>query len=125
MSLTIDTVPQSNERNLRTLPSEKELTRAFRGAPHRRIDIGHSRVAYWRFGEGPDVVFVHGWPLDAATFRRIVPKLAQSYTCHLFDLPGVGQTESDGDAPLDLVSHGASVRRLVDALGLDRYAFLA
>jgi pimeloyl-ACP methyl ester carboxylesterase len=125
MSLTIDAVPQSNERTLRNLPNEKDLARAFRSAPHRRIDIGHSRVPYWRFGEGPDVVFVHGWPLDAATFRRIVPKLAGSFTCHLFDLPGVGQTESDAAAPLDLVSHGTSVRRLVDALGLNRYAFLA
>jgi pimeloyl-ACP methyl ester carboxylesterase len=112
-------------RNAPAVPTEAELTRAFRSAPHRFVDIGHSRVAYWRFGHGPDLLFIHGWPLDAATFRRIVPVLAESFTCHLFDLPGVGQTESDDDAPIELVKHAASVRALVDAIGLGKYAVLA
>jgi haloalkane dehalogenase len=105
--------------------TEASLARAFRSRPQRFIDIGHTRVAYWKFGAGPDLVFIHGWPLDAATFRRIVPRLAERFTCHLFDLPGVGQSESDADAPIDLVSHADSARALVDALGLSSYALLA
>lgn len=115
----------SSKPDSHAVPTEAELLRAFRRAPHRFLDIGHSRVAYWRFGSGPDVVFVHGWPLDAATFRCIVPRLAHRFTCHLIDLPGVGQTESDPGAPIDFVSHGASLKSIVDAIGLDRYALLA
>ncbi len=107
------------------VPTERELVKIFREAPHRFLDIGHSRVAYWRFGSGPDVVFVHGWPLDAATFRFLVPLLAPHFTCHLIDLPGVGQSESDPDAPIDFVSHAASLESIVDAIGLTRYALLA
>ncbi|NUP10482.1 MAG: alpha/beta hydrolase [Polyangiaceae bacterium] len=106
-------------------PSEAQLKRAFRAQPHRFIDIGHSHLAYWKFGRGPDLVFIHGWPLDAATFRRIVPTLARSFTCHLFDLPGVGQSQSSPDAPIDFRSHAASIRRAIDALGLERYALVA
>ncbi len=104
---------------------EAALTTAFRSAPHRWVDVGHSRLASWTFGSGPDLVFIHGWPLDSATFRRIVPALSRSFTCHLFDLPGVGQTESRSDAPIDLVSHAESAKAYVDALGLSRYALLA
>jgi len=86
--------------------------------------VGHSRLAYRRFGAGPDVVFVHGWPLRSATYRALVPLFAGSFTCHLLDLPGAGQTESDSDAPLDTLSQAATVRRAIDALGLERYALV-
>src|SRR5262245_53887289 len=74
---------------------ERDVIAAFRGPPRAFLDVGHSRLAYRRFGQGPDVVLVHGWPLHSATFRRLVPLLADAFTCHLFDLPGAGQTESN------------------------------
>ena len=102
-----------------------DLARAFRGTPHRMVDIGHSRMAYWKFGHGPDLVLVHGWPLDSATFRNVLPRLSQQFTCHLFDLPGVGQSVSLPGAPTDFVSHATSLRAAIDALGLEGYALLA
>ena len=33
-------------------PQIADFTRAFRSAPSTMIDVGHSRVAYYRFGEG-------------------------------------------------------------------------
>jgi len=108
-----------------SVPTEAELTLAFRAEPHRYLDVGHSRLAYWRFGQGPDLVLVHGWPLDAATFRRIVPTLAQEFTCHLVDLPGVGQSQSAAGAPIDFVSHAQSLRKAIDAMGVSSYALLA
>jgi haloalkane dehalogenase len=70
-------------------------------------------------------VFVHGWPLSAATFRRVVAGLADRYTCHLFDLPGAGATRIGEDAPISLGGHAATVRAAIDALGLARYALVA
>jgi pimeloyl-ACP methyl ester carboxylesterase len=105
--------------------TEADITRAFRGAPHRMLDVGHSRLAYWRFGGGPDVVFVHGWPLSSATFRRLIARLADSFTCHAIDLPGAGKSETGADAPVDLIAHAASLRAAIDELGLERYAFVA
>jgi haloalkane dehalogenase len=105
--------------------SESDFERAFRGAPHRFLDVGHSRLAYWKFGRGPDLVFVHGWPLHAATFRRVLPYFADGFTCHLLDLPGAGQTHSAAGAPIDVVAHAATVRAAVDRLGLRSYALVA
>jgi pimeloyl-ACP methyl ester carboxylesterase len=102
-----------------------ELRERLRAGPMRRLAIGDDEIAYWRFGRGPDLVLVHGWPLHAATFRNVVPELAEHFTCHLFDLPGCGHTRSRGDGPLGFVEHTATLAAVVDALALDRYAMLA
>jgi haloalkane dehalogenase len=117
--------PGADRKGGAEAPSESELGAAFRGRPHAFLDAGQARLAYWRFGAGPDVVFIHGWPLHAATFRRVVPLLADSFTCHLVDLPGAGQTECHRPEMIDLVAHAKTVRRAIDGLGLGRYAMLA
>lgn len=48
----------------------------FRGDPQRFLDVGAGEVAYRRVGIGPDVLFVHGWPVSGATFRTLLPHLA-------------------------------------------------
>jgi pimeloyl-ACP methyl ester carboxylesterase len=75
------------------------------------IDVRDGRLAYYRVGSGPDLVCVHGWPLHAATFRHLVPRLAGSFTLHMLDLPGTGSSSSTG--PL---SFRASARALAEAL---------
>lgn len=93
--------------------------------PHDFVDVGHSRLAHWRFGHGPDVVLVHGWPLHAATFRRVIPRLAGELTLHALDLPGAGRTESEVGVPCDWSAQADALRRAVDVLGLSRFALLA
>jgi pimeloyl-ACP methyl ester carboxylesterase len=103
--------------------SEADPTSAF-SRPHAYIEMAEGRLARWRFGRGPDVVFIHGWPLHAATFRRVVPKLAERFTLHLFDLPGAGHS-IDWTGHIDLVSHAKTIRRAIDELGLGRYALVS
>jgi haloalkane dehalogenase len=98
---------------------------SFRGEPHALLAAAPHRIAYRRFGRGPDLVFVHGWPLRSGTFRALVPHLADRFTCHLIDLPGSGRTESPEGVPLDLASQAVAVRAAVDALGLTRYGLVA
>lgn len=104
------------------------LTRAdavelFRQAPDRFLDVGAAgEVAYRRVGSGPDVLFVHGWPVSGATFRGLLPFLADHVTCHVIDLPGAGWSRFRPGAPLSVEGHIAAVRTVVDLLGLDRVA---
>jgi len=92
--------------------------------PHDYLRMPDGMLAHWRFGRGPEVVLIHGWPLHAATFRRIVPKLAERFTLHLFDLPGTGHS-LDWAGHIDLESHAETVRSAIDQLGLSRYALLS
>ena len=57
-----------------------------------------------------------------ATFRTLLPFLADQVTCHLIDLPGAGSSRFASDAPLSIANRIDSVRRVIDELGLDDVA---
>ena len=94
----------------------------FRSEPDRYLDVGAGEVAYRRVGSGPDVLFVHGWPVSGATFRLLLPHLVDHVTCHVIDFPSAGSSRFDANTPLSIDGHIASVRRVVDLLELDSVA---
>lgn len=97
----------------------------FSRPPESFLDLGHARLAYRRLGSGPDLLFLHGWPVTSATFREIAPALAERFTCHLIDLPGAGHSEWSADTPISIQGHAETVCRVVEALDLERYALVA
>jgi haloalkane dehalogenase len=102
--------------------SATEASDLFRQAPQRFLDVGRGEVAYRTVGSGPDVLFVHGWPVSSATFRLLLPHLADHVTCHLIDLPGAGSSRFTADTPLSIANHIHSVRASIDLLGLTSVA---
>ena len=94
----------------------------FRADPQSYLDVGAGEVAYRRVGTGPDVLFVHGWPVSGATFRGLLPHLADHVTCHVIDLPSAGSSRVTPTTPLSIAQHITTVRRVVDLLDLDRVA---
>ena len=99
-----------------------QATDAFRRDPDRFLDVGAGEVAYRRFGTGPDVLFVHGWPVSGATFRTLLPYLVEHVTCHVIDFPGTGSSRFDATTPITLDQHIETVRRVVDQLELESLA---
>ena len=94
----------------------------FRQAPDRFLDVGAGDVALRSVGHGPDVLFVHGWPVSGATFRTLLPYLADHVTCHVIDLPGAGSSRFTTDTPLSVEQHIQSVRRVIDLMEFDDVA---
>lgn len=94
----------------------------FRRPPERTIDVGEGEVGYRQCGDGPDVLFVHGWPASGATFRNLLPYLAPHVTCHVIDLVGAGQSRFDRTTRIDLRQHVRNIRVVIDTLPLERYA---
>ena len=105
-----------------TTLSERDASELFRREPERFLDVGAGEVAYRRVGAGPDVLFVHGWPVSSATFRTLLPHLVDHVTCHLVDLPSAGSSRFDADTPMSISQHIETVRRVVDLLELDQVA---
>lgn len=99
-----------------------EAADLFRQEPDRYIDVGAGEVALRTVGTGPDVLFVHGWPVSGATFRLLLPHLVDQVTCHVIDLPSAGSSRFDATTTLSVDQHIISVRRVVDALGVDGLA---
>lgn len=44
------------------------------------------------FGQGPDLVLLHGWGLHSGIWDLISEDLAEHFTLHLIDLPGFGRS---------------------------------
>src|SRR3954467_14911190 len=86
----------------------------FRSEPDRFLDVGAGEVAYRKVGSGPDVLFVHGWPVSGAPFRTLRPHLCGQVTCHLIDLPGAGASRFTDTTPLTVDQHITTVRRVLD-----------
>ncbi len=101
--------------------SQNDASDLFRAEPQRHIDVGNGAVAYRKIGEGPDVVFSHGWPVTSATFRCLLPHLVDHVTCHLIDFPGAGDSRFDRSITPSVTAHAEALRRSVDALGLERF----
>lgn len=109
----------ANEPGSEPTLTRQDATDLFRKAPERFLDVGEGEVAYRRVGRGPDVLFVHGWPVSGATFRCVMPHLADHVTCHVIDLPGAGDSRFDDATTITVDQHIATVRRVVEMLALD------
>ena len=96
----------------------------FRNDPDHYLGMGAGKgeVAVRTVGSGPDVLFVHGWPVHGATFRLLLPHLVEHVTCHVVDLPGAGSSRYDTNTDLSIANHVTSVRRSVELLELDSVA---
>lgn len=111
------TKPDSNTKNRHSGPLDFSR-------PQQYVDVGDHSLAYWCTGKGPDLVLVHGWPLHSATYRAMVPALAQHFTCHLLDLPGVGLTKSTAGAVCDFTHSVAALSAALQKLGIQQYSLL-
>lgn len=99
-------------------------TDLFRRPPDRFLDAGPGggEVALRTVGSGPDVLFVHGFPVSGATFRLLLPHLVDHVTCHVIDFPGTGSSRFDATSEITFDRHVETVRRVVDQLGVDDVA---
>ncbi len=101
-----------------------EATDLFRSPPERHVEVGNGQVAVRSVGSGPDVLFVHGWPVSGATFRGLLPHLAPHLRCHVLDLAGAGDSHFDRLSRFGVTDHAAAVRQVVDVLGLRHVAIV-
>ncbi len=54
--------------------------------------VAGQRIAYRESGEGPSLVFLHGWPLDSRESWRQLEGLSDEFRVVAWDAPGAGQS---------------------------------
>lgn len=82
------------------------------------VDVGHCQLAFRRAGDGPNMLFVHGWPLNGDTWRNVV-RHVEGFTTYVIDLPGTGDSKVAPKTPLTIQSHVDAVVKVIDELALD------
>lgn len=88
-------------------------------------DVGSAQIAWRSVGRGEPLLLVHGWPFSSWSFRRVLPRLAEHFTCFLPDTPGLGESVWRDDADFSFAAQAERLRAFAAAAGLARYSVLA
>ena len=84
---------------------------------HDWADLGDVRLHYVSGGQGPAIVFLHGWPQTWYMWRDVLPGLMQRYRVIAVDLRGLGESSRPA-AGYDTKTVAQDVWRLMhDVLG--------
>jgi pimeloyl-ACP methyl ester carboxylesterase len=98
---------------------------AYDAATVEMIDVGDAVLPLRRFGTGPALLLVHGFPLSGYTWRKLLPSLAQRYSCYVPDLAGMGDSEWGDATDFSWDGHARRLMRLANHFGLRRYSVIA
>lgn len=86
--------------------------------------IGAATVHWRREGQGPAIVFVHGFPLSGHTWHDVILELRDRFTCIAPDLIGFGQSRSTVDEDYSSQGQARALRQMLDALGVASYSLV-
>ena len=94
------------------------------GVSHRRVALRSVGLHVAEAGDGPPLVLLHGWPQHWWSWRRLIPRLAETYRVIVPDLRGWGWSDAPpGDYAKATLA--ADVVELLDAEGLDAVRIVA
>lgn len=82
----------------------------------RRLQTSAGELAYVDMGEGPPVLFLHGFPTSSFLWRREAWLLAQRTRVIAPDLLGYGESDKPDDVDLSERAQAGYVRELLDQL---------
>jgi haloalkane dehalogenase len=97
----------------------------YRSATVEKIDTGDAVLALRRYGSGPPLLLVHGFPLHGYTWRKLLPELSRHHTCLVVDLAGMGEASWNAASDMSWQGHAHRLKRLADHLQLRQYDVMA
>jgi pimeloyl-ACP methyl ester carboxylesterase len=85
----------------------------------RTAQVNGTTLHYVRGGAGPAIILLHGFPQDWSVFRRIMPRLARTFTVVAVDLRGIGGSAATASG-YDAATLAEDIHQLAAHLGLER-----
>lgn len=89
------------------------------------VTMDDAALAVRRFGSGPPLLLVHGFPTHGATWRWLLPALATRFECVVVDLPGLGDSGWGAGTDFRLTAQARRLHGLLESLGIDRTGVVA
>jgi pimeloyl-ACP methyl ester carboxylesterase len=84
---------------------------------HKRVELPAGGLEYFERGDGPAIVFAHGWLANANLWREVVARLHDRFRCVVLDLPlGSHRAVMRADADLSPVGCGELIAQAIGAL---------
>jgi len=88
-------------------------------------EIDDATLAVRRFGSGPALVFLHGFPTHGYTWRFLLPSLAERFTCYTIDLAGLGDSRWNAKTDFRFTAQARRVNALLARLGIEHCSLVA
>jgi haloacetate dehalogenase len=92
------------------------------------VTVSGNRIFYRRYGQGPAILMIHGFPRTSLMWRFLAPKLAGNHTVICVDLPAYGRSGIPSSANDHFAySKRAMAQTLVEAmatLGFPTFALI-
>ena len=88
-------------------------------------NTSYGEIAYHDVGEGPALLLLHGFPLNAYHWRDVMALLSGERRCIAPDLLGLGYSKPKHGADIGLVSQADMLAELLDSLGIDQSDIIA
>lgn len=84
------------------------------------VEAGGLRLHYLEAGEGPPVLFLHGWPTSAQLWRHVLPKVGRTHRAIALDLPGFGRSDKPTDRRYTFGFFERTIEAFLDALEIEQ-----
>lgn len=97
----------------------------YAGTDFTRHTVFDASPAVRVFGDGPALVFIHGFPTHGYTWRKLLPKLSEDFTCYVVDLPGLGDSDWSNKTDFSFTAQARRLSQLFEVLGLNSYDIIA
>jgi len=93
----------------------------------KQVTVDGARVAYVEMGpvDAEPVVLIHGYPQSHYMWRHQIPELAKTHRVIAVDWFGWGESERTLTQPVGYEAEVERIRKLLDALGIDRCNLIA
>ena len=86
------------------------------------ICIAQLNLCYRALGDGPDVLFLHGWASSGRMWQSTMQALAGRYRCWAVDLVGFGDSDKPSNGWYALPNYTATLHKFIEIAGLQRPA---
>lgn len=88
------------------------------------VQVGAARVRWRKAGQGPVLVFVHGFPVSGETWDAVIARLAPRFTCVTLDQIGLGGSSSTDAGDYSSQGQARAFRAVLSALGVSSYGLI-
>lgn len=82
------------------------------------IKVKNIEISYIQYGEGEDVVLLHGWGQNIKMMDPIGEKLKNKYRVTIVDLPGHGDTK-EPESPITIYDYADIVKEFLEKLNIE------
>jgi haloacetate dehalogenase len=93
-----------------------------------QVEVSGNTIFVRRYGKGPAILMVHGFPRTSLMWRFLAPKLAENHTVICVDLRGYGRSgipaSTDDHFPYSKRAMAAELVGVMDKLGLPTFTLI-